>query len=291
MKPLSYAPFMIFEADSDTIAQSDHIGLSLAATPGHKVHSYVELLEKVAALNYYNSRFRLLFRGQSDDYRLSIDGGSGGRGILYPSILRPKPGMPRDILLDSRFKRLWSAEKLLVEKLDNPDVRSFRVVRWAILQHYEICETPLLDVSLSLQSALSFSFGQSGLQEGYLFVLAIPHLSGPVTVSTESMTQAIDLAQICPPNALRPHFQSGILLGDYPEYADRLETHNGAGFVENDFACRLLTKLHLCNLQNWSAEGFIPTDQKLLFPNDRDSWFETLRGVKNELDKVHPPIS
>jgi hypothetical protein len=280
VKPLSDIPFMIFDTDTAEITRARRTGLSLAATSGHLVSSYLELLEKIAALSYTNSRFRLLFRGQRRDYRLNISGEEGERGILYPSILRPVRGCEREGMLDSRFKRLRAAEERLVQALPTPDILSLRVVRWAVLQHYEVCETPLLDVTLSLQCALSFAFGDGSDDNGHLFVLAIPHLSGPVSISTESMTQAIDLAQVCPPKALRPHFQSGILLGDYPEYVDRRQTHKSIGFVANDFSCRLLTKFSLKKLQSWHLEGFVPTESRILFPDRRDEWFPILQGIK-----------
>jgi hypothetical protein len=285
MRVLADIPFMTFEPGAPAISQSVRVGLSLASIAGHCVNSYVELLEKIAALNYHNSRYRLLFRGQSRDYRFNIHGEEGGRSNLYPSILRATPGTRRDVLLDRRFARLKRAEQLLISNLKVADVRSLRVVRWAILQHYGVCETPLLDVTLSLQSALSFASEDGESSDGFLYVLAIPHISGPVSISTESMTQVIDLSQICPPGALRPHFQSGILMGDYPEYVDRRDTHNGLGFVENDFSCRLLTKFHLRDLRRWKDEGFTPTPHELLFPDDRDQWFGILQAIKKEIEE------
>jgi hypothetical protein len=35
------------------------------------------------------------------------------------------------------------------------------------------------------------------------------------------------------------------LIGDYPEYENRLQTHNKKGFIGNSFACRLLTKFQV----------------------------------------------
>jgi hypothetical protein len=98
-----------------------------------------------------------------------------------------------------------------------------------------------------------------------------------------SMTQAIDLCQICHPNALRPHFQSGILLGDYPDYLNRSQTHDGVEFVEIDFSCRLPTKFHLCDLVQWTNEGFTPTRPGLLFPKQKGLWDEGLTRLKNDL--------
>lgn len=275
---------MIFTAESQEITEGGpRTGLPLAATMGHPVSSYVELLEKIAQLNYSNSRFRLLFRGQNRDYRLDMRGEKGRRSILYPSILRPVSGNERETMLDQRFIRLKKAEERLIAELPATDILGLRMVRWAVLQHYKVCETPLLDVTLSLQCALSFAFDYGESEDAHLYVLAVPHLTGPVSISTESMTQAIDLAQVCPPNALRPHFQSGILLGDYPEYADRRETGRGKGFVDNDFSCRLLTKFRLLNFSGWLGEGFRPTEKRVLFPDERDEWFPILQRIRSSL--------
>ena len=272
---------MIFDAaSSGLVVGGARTGLTLAATPGHPVSSYFDLLEKVAALSYGNSRFRLLFRGQRRDHFLDIRGEQGDRANIYPSILRPVPGQARADILDRRFRRLQEAEARLIGALPEVGMLSLRVVRWAVLQHYEVCDTPLLDVTTSLQCALSFACADGSNPEGFLYVLAVPHLTGPVSISTESMTQAIDLSQVCPPQALRPHFQSGILLGDYPEYTDRNQTGRQIGFVDNDFACRLLTKFQLLDIPNWHLEGFRPTEKRILFPNDRDRWFPVMENIK-----------
>lgn len=283
MRVLTNPRFMLFREEDANIVASDAAGLPIAARNGHPVKSYVELLQKIAALSYHNSRFRLLFRGQRKDYRLNMRAEPGVHSCLFPSILRPVEGPKRELLLDSRFERLARAEGLLQDALRYEEIHRLRIVRWAILQHYEICETPLLDVTLSLQTALSFVFG-TNVVTGYLFVFAVPHLTGPVSVSTEAMTQTVDLAHVCPPEALRPHFQSGVLIGDYPEYENRLQTHNKKGFIGNSFACRLLTKFQLLGVGSWKQEGFAPTSTSLLFPNEHDSWYTTLQGVKRALD-------
>src|ERR1035438_4794341 len=91
MNPLSIDTYMVFGSERDELVNSGASewlapGLVLSNRPAHKVSSYRELLKKIAALNYHNSRFRLLFRGQTKDYT-----GPGPHSSLYPSILRP-PG-------------------------------------------------------------------------------------------------------------------------------------------------------------------------------------------------------
>lgn len=284
MKVLTDTPFMAFLPTESEIVRCDAVGLPLACKDGHPVRSYVELLRKVAALSYHNSRFQLLFRGQRKDHRINMKGEPANRSSLYPSILRPIAGPRRDLLLESRFERLARAEAYLGEELGDQDVRTLRIVRWAILQHYEVCETPLLDATLALQTALTFATSDSKSGDGFVYVFAVPQLTGPVSISTESMTQTVDLSQVCPADALRPHFQSGVLICDYPEYTNRHETHNKLGFVANSFACRLLSKFHLLDIGNWPSEGFTPTSKKILFPDVHDAWHKATQAVREKLD-------
>jgi hypothetical protein len=255
-------------------------GLPIAAKTGHSVRSYFELLRKVAALNFHNPRFRLLYRGQPQDFKKDKD---GIHSSLYPSILRSPKDAPKDAAyLDKQFERLHQAERLLDQKLQDRWFSQNQIVRWAILQHYEVCSTPLLDLTLSLQTALSFAVPE-GSTNGFLYVFAFPQIAGSVSISIESMTQVIDLCHLCPPVALRPHFQSGFLAGDYPSYSSREETHGKKGMLGNNFACRLLAKFELQDCANWNAEGFTRTPDSVLFPNSADEWYSATQAIKAAL--------
>jgi hypothetical protein len=246
------------------------------------VSSYRDLLKKIAALSYHNSRFRLLFRGQPEDYTVNHRGKATSGSSLYPSILRQTGLSDRVTGLDRRFAILAIAEDKLKKRLAVKAVHQDRIVRWAILQHYEIVATPLLDVTYSLQTALSFALADRK-DEGYLFVLALPHLTGPISVSIESMTQVVDLTQVCPPDALRPHFQSGLLVSDYPVVDNTQASHGGKGMIGNNFSCRLLTKFKLTNCRAWVDEGFVLTRKDILFPDSYDDWYAYVKDIKGEL--------
>lgn len=285
MEIITKNTIMVFDAEHDEIVNSASESVStpgfvLSNRDGHAVSSYVELLAKVASLSYHNPRFQLLFRGQTADYKT---GRSAVTSDLYPSILRQfvsKKNERRDAI-DSEFELLATAEQLLIERIQRPDLIENQIVRWAILQHYEVCQTPLLDVTASLQSALTFAIGDRN--EGWLYVLAFPQLTGGVSVSIESKTQVINLSQICPPEALRPHFQQGFLASDYPEIRSREQSHGQRGMRGNNFSARLLTKFKLQNCHAWSLEGFTPTPDELLFPNAIDSWYQLIQNVRETL--------
>jgi len=269
----------IVNASAPTAARA---GLVLSRSPGHEVSTYRSLLQKLAALTYHNSRFRVLFRGQCEDYTVNHMGKPVAGSSLYPSILRSTGQKDRRDQLNRRFALLARSEAKLKERLADTEIHRDRIVRWAILQHYEIVATPLLDVTSSLQSALSFALGDDR-DEGYIFALAFPQLTGSVSVSIESLTQVVDLTQVCPPDALRPHFQSGLLVGDYPVVDNTKSTHGEKGMIGNNFSCRLLSKFRLTHCRNWTDEGFVPTRGDILFPDAYDPWFTQLKNIKEEL--------
>lgn len=285
METISKSTILVFDAQNDDIVNSSapsvaSPGLVLSRCDGHAVDSYMDLLTKVASLAYYNPRFQLLFRGQKRDYPMNAKTTTSN---LYPSILRDFSSRKQawEQFLDEQFRILGAAESLLMKHVRHRDVLESNIVRWAILQHYQVCSTPLLDVTQSLQTALTFAVGEC--DGGWLYVLAFPQLSGGVSVSIESKTQVINLAQVCPPEASRPHFQSGFLVSDYPEIGRRKQSHRKRN-IANNFACRLLTKFRLTNCRLWGNEGFCPTPKGVLFPNQLDQWFEATEKVRDELD-------
>jgi len=263
MIPLGIDPIMAFDSESEDIINCRRTGLPLAARSGHLVSSYPELLKKVAALHFHNPRFKLLFRGQANDYKSIVNDRETIHSNLFPALLRGQIGENKKDLVERRFAVLSRAEYALKKRLAIQELHTHQLVRWAILQHYEVCPTPLLDVSYSLHSALSFAV-IAGADIGYLYVLAVPQISGPITTSLESLTQTIDLTQVCPPDALRPHFQSAVLIGDYPILTSTEMTHSGKAMIGNNFSCRLLSKFQLGSLATWTEQGFHPTEHSIL---------------------------
>jgi hypothetical protein len=284
MNPIGIDPIMAFDDKTDHIINCDRVGLPLAARPGLRVVSYRDLLRKIAELQYHNPRFTLLFRGQPHDYKSIYNNKETSHSSLFPSLLRGSQGRKKIDLLRERFAKLKKAEDLLADKIRNTEVLRHQIVRWAVLQHYEVCSTPFLDVSFSLQTALSFSVDAEN-NAGYLYVLAIPQAAGPISTSLESLTQIVDLQKLCPPEALRPHFQCGALISDYPILTDVESTHGKKGMIGNNFACRLLSKFRLESIGAWSGEGFQPTAASVLYPNDKDSWFEPTQEIKTAISE------
>jgi len=239
-------------------------------TKGVKVRSYRELARLVAELQFRNRDFVLVFRGQSKDYRNEAKNTS-----LRPGIFRPLQGNGTVPFgeIRRRFERLETCDRQVAELADAifPEreiaerLRRQRILRWTLLQHYEVCPTPLLDVTHSLRVAASFAFDRAS-DEAFVFVLGIPNISGAVTASIEAGLQVVRLASVCPSNAVRPHIQEGYVLGEYPEIGTTEQKQNYGQF-EMDFGRRLVAKFRFNPEPFWrNSPEFPPVPHEALYP-------------------------
>ena len=283
----------IYSYGDNTSAGGDLQRLSngaIRSSRGHIVTDYMSLAKKIAALQYRNRDYVLMLRGQGSDYRNRQKFSS-----IRPSIFRPggSSKLVTKTMIERRFDKLKAAEGLLVERYKaggfrDPDrIERHRLLRWAILQHYEICSTPLLDVTHSLRVAASFA-SAAAKAEAFIMVLGIPQISGGVSASAEAELVAIRLASVCPPEAVRPHIQEGYLLGEYPELSD----WSAASLVkpyEVDFGLRLIAKFRFDPKSFWGErhEGTTPRSafpqvpRVALFPSAAD---DPLRKMADEID-------
>lgn len=252
--------------------------LEIRRSPGHPVSSYMDLAKKIADLQFHNREHVLLFRGQVKDFK-----NKSRNTTLKPTLLRPSKGTqsPDPGELTSRFHRLASCEQKLVRVFDRDQVMGrqriarYRILRWSILQHYELCATPLLDVSQSIRVAASFA-SLVGTDQAFFYVLAVPNISGAVTASAEAGLQVIKLAGICPPDAVRPHIQEGFLLGEYPDMPDFDQKRNYEPY-EIDFGRRLVAKFKLDLRTFWSDPNFTKIEAGALYPDLHDPLFNLLK--------------
>lgn len=254
--------------------------------PAHRVRNYMDLATRIAELQFRNRDFVLMFRGQNGDFR-----NRSGYTSLRPSLMRASiPNrVPTETVLNRRFEKLLAAEKaLLVEYerqrlLGRDRLRRQRILRWAILQHYEICRTPLLDVTQSLRIAASFASQNAG-SEAYIFVLGIPNISGAITASAEAGLQIVRLASVCPPSAVRPHIQEGYLLGEYPECAT-VEQQDLYSLAEMDFGRRLIAKFRFDPTHFWEKSTRFPrVGEGALYPRpSHDPMCELADRVKSDI--------
>jgi hypothetical protein len=253
---------------------------------GLSIGSFPALVERVAELWFYNPEQMLLFRGQDKEYFSVRDNTS-----IKPSIFRPENGSkksPPGPVVDNRYRKLKRAEKKVVDAyqgnhfLGYTRITRSRLLQWAIIQHYEVCDTPLLDVTHSLRVAASFALSKDTATDPVVYVLAVPSLAGTITVCPDHEIQIVRLAGICPPNVARPHFQEGYLLGGYPDLTSYEEKQNYKPY-EVDFGARLIAKFHLSR-QLFSADtNYPPIPYAALYPDGRDELFPIAQQIKAEL--------
>jgi hypothetical protein len=256
----------------------------IRAGDGHRVTSYFDLARKVAELQFLNRDYVLLFRGQRTDHKTSK-----GNTSLRPPLLRGRgTAIPSKTTLVQRFERLREAESALLKCYRKERFKGIerlsreRILRWSILQHYEVCKTPLLDVTHSLRIAASFA-AQNASTRAFILVLGVPAISGAVTASAEAGLQIVRLSSACPPAALRPHLQEGYLLGEYPEMAD-IEQKANYKLWETDFGLRLVSKFTF-NPENFFSTTFPQLSDKAIYPaGHRDRMQEVTERVKSMIN-------
>lgn len=254
---------------------------------GHDVESYLDLARKVAELQFLNRDHVLLFRGQSKDYLTTK-----GNSMLKASIFRNEgKKVPSKATLEKRFQTLRLAEKLLVTAYSAAGLkgierlRRHRLIRWSILQHYEVCLTPLLDVTHSLRVAASFATTDNDSQEAFLYAFGVPNLSGAITASSEAGLQIVRLSSACPPDAVRPHIQEGYLVGEYPEIPDYGQQSHYA-FYEMDFGRRMVAKFRFNPQTFWASSIYPPAKHEALYPSaQRDPLLEIARTIIETIAK------
>ncbi|NQD35920.1 FRG domain-containing protein [Permianibacter sp. IMCC34836] len=219
----------------------------IRASKAKLVRSYPELVQAVAKLAFHNPEYALFYRGQSTEHFNSQQQSS-----CYPTLYRSSSnGRLKDRELQQRLSQLEHYRTAIATafkqaKLPGHDkLEKFPELAWSVLQHYEVCPTPLLDVTHSLRVAASFATGKE--QDGIVYVYALPHPSGTLTYSAEEELLMVRLLGICPPDAKRPYFQEGYLVGSFPVVRERRGPHL-------DVARRLIGKFQLRAKAFWSAD-------------------------------------
>ncbi|MDZ7661393.1 FRG domain-containing protein [Thiohalophilus sp.] len=225
-----------------------------------KIFSFRELVQAVAKIANHNPDYSLFFRGQLKDYKLN-----SGSSSFYPTLFR-SPGRSLSTReLEERYNKLEKCTNDLLIKLDELDIDSINKLKkfpelpWSILQHYEVCQTPLLDFTHSLRVAASFALNDA-VDTANIFVFAFPYPNGTISYSTEEELLNVRLLSACPAEALRPHFQEGYLLGSFPSRVKRKQP-----FL--DFGRRLIAKFEIPKKGFWNKD-FHAIPKTALYPHN-----------------------
>lgn len=242
-----------------TTELANHYGLQTPSkADAYEISSYKDLVHHVARLSCLNKDYLLLFRGQNNDYLNKTNAST-----FYPSLYRGERVSKDE--LELRISALNSAATSLTDLLvENriegaAEVRRRKYVQWSILQHYEVCPTPLIDFTQSLRVACSFALDNAA-SDPFVYVFALPYLTNRVSLNSEHDLVNIRLLSICPPDALRPYFQEGYLAGT-DEALDEFESKS-----DLDFNRRLIAKFRITNNKSFWKKGFDPIPRTALYP-------------------------
>lgn len=240
---------------------------------GFKVATFRDLVEQIAKLSFLNKDYLLFFRGQKSDYKNKINSST-----FYPTIYRGDYLTQQE--LDYRFDKLNSASKFLVElfrkhKVEGQaELRRKRLIQWSLLQHYEVTETPLLDVTQSLRVACSFAQLNNTEETAFIYVFGLPYYSNRISVNSEHDLINIRLLSISPPQALRPYFQEGYLVG-----TDDI-TNEYSNKSELDLNNRLIAKFEIPNTDIFWGKEFDKIPETALYPQN-----DTIEQICKEIGK------
>jgi hypothetical protein len=250
--------------------------------PGYRVTKFEELVRISAQLSAGNRTHMLFYRGQTKDYR-----DRNGRTNLYPTLYRGRAKTPlKRSVLDQRWRRLGSCVEALVANRSSLKLpgKTHRHIESAIalLQHYGLAETPLIDITPSLRVAASFALPTPESKLGYLYVLALPYPHGTISHYVDHDIVLVRLHGICPYEAVRPHYQEGYLVGKFP-ISDAASV-TVAKERNDNAASRLVAKLVLDDSRgSFFSDGFPRVPEETLLPT-KDPFGEALRELITKVD-------
>lgn len=219
----------------------------------------------------------LFYRGQKEDYRNP----KSGKSTFYPTMYRGNILTKEE--LKYRWKKLNKASEIFIEKFKSkyPNNKSYiikrkRIVQWSILQHYEVTETPLIDVTQSLKVACSFAVLDNTNDYAYIYAFALPYYTNRISVNSEHYLTNVRLLSVAPPQALRPYYQEGFLIGE-DEFN---ETYSNKD--ELDLGNRLVAKFSFKNNTDFweGSESALTKDE--LYPKD-DEIEQLCKEISKEL--------
>lgn len=245
------------------------------------VKTFRELVPAVARLANHNADYTIFFRGQAKNYTTSK-----GASSIYPTIFRSPGKSLTGKALNERFVLLRECSRLLLKGLEAKKVedidrlKKFPELQWSILQHYEVCGTPLVDLTHSLRVAASFGLNDSN-SSALVLAFALPHPQGTITYSTEDELLNIRLLSASPAAALRPHFQEGYLSGSFPSEPKRK-------MPSLDLGVRLVGKFEISSSNFWD-KNFHAIPRQALYP-DGDEIDEICSKIKIQVSNSQNEI-
>ena len=158
-----------------------------------------------------------------------------------------------------------------VDKEEIKELKKIKLLQYSILQHYEVCKTPLLDLTQSIKVACSFAILDNKDKTGYIYVLGMPYVNGRISVDSEDYITNVRLLSISSSSSKRPFFQEGYLV--QTEFASNTDIEKG----ELDFNRRIVAIYKFKNTKKfWGSER--PIEKGNLYPEE-----DTMKDICDRL--------
>ena len=234
------------------------------------IETFHDLIMEIAELSYKNPDVMLFYRGQNNNYIKTK------YATLYPTIYRSNS--EKDIKFG--FEILEKTSTMLMTELEKDnnvdkeeikELKKIKLLQYSILQHYEVCKTPLLDLTQSIKVACSFAILDNKNNTGYIYVLGMPYVNGRISVDSEDYITNVRLLSISSSSSKRPFFQEGYLV--QTEFASNADIEKG----ELDFNRRIVAIYKFKNTKTfWGSER--PIERENLYPEE-----DTMKDICDRL--------
>jgi hypothetical protein len=192
----------------------------IRASNGYRVSTFRKLMDKVANVTISNKSFGMFYRGQSHDYKNNqavYYKDRKAKSTIYPTICRPErkeDGSLKYSIKKSQIVKRYEILAKMIDFLRGKRGNYFNEYYYALLQHYEILPTPLIDITQSLRVAATFALRKS--KTGYLYVFGLPYPNQSISYYSDLEIVLIKLQNVIQIKAIRPRYQEGFLVGNFP---------------------------------------------------------------------------
>lgn len=252
------------------------------SSEGYKIENFRDLIDQVALVTLNNTNYEMYYRGQTNDYlnnQSEFYSDRKKKSNVFPSICRPERKEDGTYKYSIRKKIVSNRYKELFEFIDFANKETKRKIPdetyMALIQHYEIMPTPFIDITQSLRVAATFALRKS--QRGYIYVFGLPFPNQSISYFIDMGILLLKLQNVVSVQALRPRYQEGYLVGNFPFSYSKSE--------HDDLANRMVAKFIIDNTNNnfWD-EHFLPMPDDVLFPKN-DSLEKELKSLKKTFDE------
>jgi len=249
---------------------------------GCEVKDFADLTNRVALLSFHNPGLNLFFRGQIKNVSGVDRNGKELKTSLLPSAYRESISATGEKSRHyfERLNQMTAEARRRLQKYGHQkeQLDESREVTWAVLQHYG-CETPLLDITQSLHIASCFATYDYDKNmcssEGYVYVLGLPNINGHISFFAHEGIVIVKLQAACPPEAKRPHYQQGFLVGSIPSDAKPHSYHF------RNLVLRLVGKFWIRESSSFWTPGYSCLPQDVLMPTE-DEVGKVVREIRDK---------